>query len=532
MDVVTSSFDNDHLVSALSEAKERQGNIISEMTEAHNQQLEILRTAIAEERKGALQAQSVYEETLRTKYESMVQALQEKVKAEQESRMRRALEDLERNARLESERARQMFEAQQSAELAVSNKFKHLVGDLRKSWEEEEASRAKQLEERLRNHYSAVLEHMESQLQMALKLQDEADRQWMEDVEARNKQQVSTMRAFEEKCRRLYETRLTDYIERTDQQLSEYEGQLLQVGGNMALERARFESRLRRLKLSCGRWKADYQKEIMNRYNEMVSVLETRYMGEIESLLSELADAREALTESENAVQKCEHELFEERRANDMLERKNVEGDRDRKAGRASLTTQRDNLIKIWQGLGTPTEERVQVLMTLLDCADYTPELAKKYEAVQKRFSARLPIMQLVMRRQKIEYKLKMIQKIANSEQLQGNEEMTRSEAMAAKPVLLTELNELRNSIEVMTRDYEMQYGEKFERAYASNIETTNNGYSSSSRGQNPASPLPRQSSSPPKSHMRPAASSQSQGQGRHPQRTPHKSPPPPPVSR
>jgi hypothetical protein len=78
----------------------------------------------------------------------------------------------------------------QSAELAVSNKFKHLVGDLRKSWEEEETSRAKQLEERLRNHYSAVLEHMESQLQMALKLQDEADRQWMEDVEARNKQQV------------------------------------------------------------------------------------------------------------------------------------------------------------------------------------------------------------------------------------------------------------------------------------------------------------------------------------------------------
>jgi hypothetical protein len=59
----------------------------------------------------------VYEETLRTKYESMVQALQEKVKAEQDSRMRRALEDLERNARLESERARQMFEAQQVAVL-------------------------------------------------------------------------------------------------------------------------------------------------------------------------------------------------------------------------------------------------------------------------------------------------------------------------------------------------------------------------------------------------------------------------------
>jgi hypothetical protein len=40
-------------------------------------------------------------------------------------------------------------------------------------------------------------------------------------------------------------------------------------------------------------------------------------------------------------VQKCEHDLFEERRANDVLERQHVEGDRDRKAGRASLSTQR-----------------------------------------------------------------------------------------------------------------------------------------------------------------------------------------------
>ena len=136
---------------------------------------------------------------------------------------------MERSARLESERARQMFEAQQNAETIVSNKFKNLVSDLRRSWEEEEASRAKQLEERLRNHYSAVLEHMESQLQMALRLQDEADKQWMEDVEARNKQQVTTMKAFEDKCRRLYDTRLTEYVERTDQQLTEYEEQLLQV---------------------------------------------------------------------------------------------------------------------------------------------------------------------------------------------------------------------------------------------------------------------------------------------------------------
>jgi hypothetical protein len=128
--------------------------------------------------------------------------------------------------------------------------------------------------------------------------------------------------------------------------------------------------------------------------------------------------------------------------------------------------------------------------MSLLDAADHTPDLAKKYETIQKRFSARLPIMQMVMRRQKIEYKLKMIQKIASSDQPpQGNEEMSREEAVAAKPVLLTELNELRNSIEVMIRDYEGLYGERFERARAGNQDMQQQQGGGHSRSQLPPSP-------------------------------------------
>lgn len=72
-----------------------------------------------------------------------------------------------------------------------------------------------------------------------------------------------------------------------------------------------------------------------------------------------------------------------------------LESEKDRRSGRASLAAQRDALFKLWQGLGTSPEEKVQVLVALLDCADYTPELAKRYEAIQKRLSARLPIMQV-----------------------------------------------------------------------------------------------------------------------------------------
>jgi hypothetical protein len=166
--------------------------------------------------------------------------------------------------------------------------------------------------------------------------------------------------------------------------------------------------------------------------------------------------------------------------------------------------------------------------MSLLDCADHTPDLAKKYESIQKRFSARLPIMQMVMRRQKIEYKLKMIQKVASSDQPQGDGEMSRAEAVAAKPVLLTELNELRNSIEMMIRDYESQFGERFERARAGNQEFQPNGQA-----------RPQMSLSPPKQRPMQGQQSQSQPQTQggfssqrspmQPRRTPpsHKSPPP-----
>jgi radical SAM superfamily enzyme with C-terminal helix-hairpin-helix motif len=127
---------------------------------------------------------------LQTKYEALVTALQDRVKAEQEARMRRALEDVERSARIEAERSRLSFEIQQQAEAALSLKFKSMISELQKEWESEEAKRAQQLEEKLRAHYGAMIDHMEAQLQMALRIQDEADKQWMDDVEARNKQQI------------------------------------------------------------------------------------------------------------------------------------------------------------------------------------------------------------------------------------------------------------------------------------------------------------------------------------------------------
>ena len=90
----------------------------------------------------------------------MVDSLQEKVKIEQEARVQRALDNIERSARIESDRAKEVFNLQQEAENLLAEKFKGVIRDLRKSWEDEETGRSMQLEDRLRNHYNVVLEHM------------------------------------------------------------------------------------------------------------------------------------------------------------------------------------------------------------------------------------------------------------------------------------------------------------------------------------------------------------------------------------
>lgn len=214
---------------AIHESSLNRSKIMEDIKASYEMQMQVLKQAISEERSEASKAQMVFEQTLQTKYDNMVQALREKISFEHEARMKRALEELEKTAVAESVRAKQAFELQQQAEAGINAKFKALVVDLRKSWEQEEIARSKQLEERLRCHYTAVLNHMEVQLQLALKLQDDADKQWMEDVEIRNRQQVNTLKAFEAKCRRLYDGRLSDYIAQTNLQLNEYEEELLKV---------------------------------------------------------------------------------------------------------------------------------------------------------------------------------------------------------------------------------------------------------------------------------------------------------------
>ena len=380
---------------------------------AHARQLAVVNGTIAEERKSLALQQQQFEESLRIKYQSMVESLHEKVHQEQEAQMRRALDLLEQHARADSERSREKYEIQAAAEAAAAKNFSRLEGDLRETWQKEETERAKQMDQRLRAHYDTVIEHMQAQLDAALKLNDDADRQWMEDVEARNHQQVATMQEFEEKSRRLYETRLAEYIERTDETLRSYEKELQDKTAEATLKESQRQSELKQLRQGNAEWRAQYTKEMDERYRATVVELEARHSTEMESCLQQLEDARSELAVMDDRVQqahdKSDGEFRKQSEAEKTVRNKKNDVRRQKQSQRESHAA----LVRVWAGLKTPANEQVETLEKLLATADPTDEMIAEYEKYNSQLSAQLPLIQMATRREYLKFRIKALRRAA-----------------------------------------------------------------------------------------------------------------------
>ena len=70
------------------------------------------------------------------------------------------------------------------------------------------------------------------------------DKRWAEDVKAINEQQLKTMASFEAKCRSLYEERLANFMEQMEDQISQYEGALLDHGAAAAEQAAELKAKV------------------------------------------------------------------------------------------------------------------------------------------------------------------------------------------------------------------------------------------------------------------------------------------------
>ncbi len=400
---------------------------MSSIEELRQQQNAILELAIKEKAVEDSKIEELRISKLREKYDILVNSLVQKVESENNAYMERQLNNLEKDILRENERYDKTFRAQEQFEAMTSNSLQSIIETLRKSWEDEETARAKRLEDRLRGHYSVILEHMESQLGMALQLQDEADKQWIKDVEMRNVQQIKMMNAFEKKCRKLYETRLAEYIERSDEQLNQYSNQLLQVGGSIAQERSRVESQKRRLKMACFQWKMQYSRQMEKKFNTTAEQIESQCMDELYKVLS-----------------------------NNYSGSSSGNNNRDNRDKNSVLPTSKGistTLQNKFKELSLPLEQQVKALLSMVEHSTPNTTMVSNYEKILEKCESRSIVNKKLERKKYLSYKVKLAkgQKMDTPAAKQEMQELTR------------ELENVNNELTELMRKYEAIYGEGYE---------------------------------------------------------------------
>lgn len=221
--------------------------------------------------------------------------------------------------------------------------------------------------------------------------------------------------------------------------------------------------------MACSRWKLQYQSELHDKYQNVTADIESKYMSEIEILLGKLEESKAELSKTNERLHEKERDLLRDKARLDNKSNLNSNQNNDSSNSNGSetinLTTSqiKEELTKKWQELGTPVDERVSALASLLDTVTINPQTVAKYNATMSKLSSRLPITQMIARKQYIEYKIKLSQRNSNVKDV------------AQLPEFNTESQELQTKIDLMTSEYERKYNEKF------STTTTNNSTNASS---------------------------------------------------
>ena len=407
----------------LEQARNGNDDVLAELVATHARQIKELKEQMSVERKAHARLIQQVEKGLTQRYDEHVESLKEKVASANERKLQMAMEYMERSARQDSEKAMLLHQQMNKAESTASQRFKTIVTELHKSWEEEERLRSVNLQQQQQAHFQAVLHHMEAQLDLSLRAQSDADKQWLEDLDARNQSNAETLLKFEAKCKKVYDARFQNYVVKTSRRFKEYEEQFLATGRTLANEKLACESQINRMKLALSQWKTEYQRDIKRRYDDAVEVMQTRYQGEIDRLMSELNDARQ---QTAQAVKSMADEHANMMHNNRVSNASSSVGGNQAVAG-ADIGRLCADLKDTWNSVKVPVEERIIMLTQLINECPVTPQFLHCYDELTSKLHHRLSANELLNKQKYLEYRIQQL-----SQRKEDSHEMQNIQAQLA----------------------------------------------------------------------------------------------------
>eukprot|EP00948_MAST-09A_sp_MAST-9A-sp1_P001734 g1734.t1 len=432
--------------------------------DAHAKQLVRMKQSFDQEIDRMRSETSIFEDELQRKHQIMSDTIRAQMQEEANRRLKRAVEQLEQRALLEKEKSNIRFKAEDAAEQAVMQRFENLVENLRKGWQDEEKEHLEQQERRLRTHYETILKHSKQQLTMALSLNSAVDARWQEDIKKINESHLKAMQAFERKCRDLYDGKLQKFIKHTDNQMRLYQNELLEKGTEQAEKNAKIQTKVRRIKVACQRWRMDYQAEMAKRFESTIAEIESRYLREIKVLYVELSERREKdavnrlLTEEKQRLEEKERDIERKRQQEQEEEKKKGEERKERTLLR--LDAIRETLFKLWKALESSPEEVVPFLKAAFRNCVLDASFLQQCEFEHSKLASKLPLVQKITRREFVKYRLKMIHRFSQ-DPMKKADFAEGTDGAKSRDLLMAELRVLNEHLRLGIQEWEKMYEEK-----------------------------------------------------------------------
>jgi hypothetical protein len=245
---------------------------------------------------------------------------------------------------------------------------------------------------------------------------------------------------------------------------ADYEAKLLQQGRNNAQLDEQAQSRLRRMKVACIKWRADYQAEVERRYESNASSLDTRYMVEIKRLAEELSDAREQKQVMAEQLADRKHQRLQqglkERRGADQAHASAHRTEATNQEGESEQQQTRDALVGLWSSMQPhgllSAEEKVEELLRCIDAVPYSAELLAQLKRSHAMYSSRQEVNGLCTRREYLLYQLKADDE-QHPQRPNGQQRHTPAE-LQARTQLLHEIHQLSSELHTELVGYEETY--------------------------------------------------------------------------
>lgn len=113
-------------------------------------------------------------------------------------------------------------------------------------------------------------------------------------------------------------------------------------------------------------------------------------LSEIETLLQQISNIRKNAANLNQDARDLEQDMFHENTTGSATSKLNLNGMPVRKTSHI-----RSELESTWTDLNTPPQDRIDMLASLLDDAEVTPELLAKFNDIMAKLSTRVPIVKV-----------------------------------------------------------------------------------------------------------------------------------------